>query len=73
MVHNGIEYALMQLIAELYQLLRLGTGRSPKEVAEIFESWSEGKLNSYLLAISSHILSLETDHGESLVDLSTIR
>ncbi|ASD66952.1 MULTISPECIES: NADP-dependent phosphogluconate dehydrogenase [Pseudoalteromonas] len=69
MVHNGIEYALMQLIAELYQLLRLGTGRSPKEVAEIFESWSEGKLNSYLLAISSHILSLETEQGESLVDL----
>ncbi|WP_440056038.1 NADP-dependent phosphogluconate dehydrogenase [Pseudoalteromonas sp. T1lg65] len=69
MVHNGIEYALMQLIAELYQLLRLGTGRTPKQVAEIFESWSEGNLNSYLLAISSHILSLETEQGESLVDL----
>ncbi|MGB1292980.1 MAG: NADP-dependent phosphogluconate dehydrogenase, partial [Pseudoalteromonas sp.] len=69
MVHNGIEYALMQLIAEMYQLLRLGTKRSPKEVAAIFEQWSEGDLNSYLLSISSHILSLETDSDESLVDL----
>ncbi|MFY8328443.1 NADP-dependent phosphogluconate dehydrogenase [Pseudoalteromonas sp. ZZD1] len=69
MVHNGIEYALMQLIAEMYQLLRLGTNRSPKEVAAIFEQWAEGDLNSYLLSISSHILSLETDKDESLVDL----
>ncbi|MCQ8876652.1 NADP-dependent phosphogluconate dehydrogenase [Pseudoalteromonas shioyasakiensis] len=69
MVHNGIEYALMQLIAEMYQLLRLGTNRSPKEVAVIFEQWSEGDLNSYLLSISSHILSLETDNDEALVDL----
>ncbi len=69
MVHNGIEYALMQLIAEMYQLLRLGTNRSPKEVAAIFEQWSEGDLNSYLLSISSHILSLETDNDEALVDL----
>ncbi|MCF7499151.1 MULTISPECIES: NADP-dependent phosphogluconate dehydrogenase [Pseudoalteromonas] len=69
MVHNGIEYALMQLIAEMYQLLRLGTNRSPKEVADIFNDWSEGTLNSYLLSISSHILSLETTEGEPLVDL----
>jgi len=69
MVHNGIEYALMQLIAEMYQLLRLGTNRSPKEVAAIFEQWAEGDLNSYLLSISSHILSLETNNDESLVDL----
>ena len=69
MVHNGIEYALMQLIAEMYQLLRLGTNRSPKEVADIFNEWSEGTLNSYLLSISSHILSLETKEGEPLVDL----
>ncbi|TMS85293.1 NADP-dependent phosphogluconate dehydrogenase, partial [Pseudoalteromonas sp. S980] len=69
MVHNGIEYALMQLIAEMYQLLRHGTGRSPKEVAEVFRSWSEGHLNSYLLSISSHILELETEKQDSLVDL----
>ncbi|URQ91912.1 NADP-dependent phosphogluconate dehydrogenase [Pseudoalteromonas sp. SCSIO 43101] len=69
MVHNGIEYALMQLIAEMYQLLRLGTNRSPKEVSDIFNEWSEGTLNSYLLSISSHILSLETTEGEPLVDL----
>jgi len=69
MVHNGIEYALMQLIAEMYQLLRLGTNRTSKEVADIFNDWSEGTLNSYLLSISSHILSLETTEGEPLVDL----
>ncbi|ALO42164.1 NADP-dependent phosphogluconate dehydrogenase [Pseudoalteromonas phenolica] len=69
MVHNGIEYALMQLIAEMYQLLRHGTGRTPKEVAEVFKTWSEGNLNSYLLSISSHILELETDKEDSLVDL----
>lgn len=69
MVHNGIEYALMQLIAEVYQLLRLGTNRSPKEVAEIFNQWSEGHLNSYLLAITSHILSLESDKQVPIVDL----
>ncbi|WP_417699835.1 NADP-dependent phosphogluconate dehydrogenase [Pseudoalteromonas lipolytica] len=69
MVHNGIEYALMQLIAEMYQLLRLGTNRTAKEVADIFNDWSEGTLNSYLLSISSHILSLETTEGEPLVDL----
>jgi len=69
MVHNGIEYALMQLIAEVYQLLRIGTGRSPKEVAEIFNDWSQGQLNSYLLSISSHILSLENQNIVPLADL----
>lgn len=69
MVHNGIEYALMQLIAEMYQLLRHGTNRSPKEIAEIFNEWSQGQLNSYLLSISSHILSLENSHNMPLVDL----
>ncbi|OLF80261.1 6-phosphogluconate dehydrogenase [Pseudoalteromonas haloplanktis] len=69
MVHNGIEYALMQLIAEVYQLLRHGTKRSPKEIAEIFNEWSQGQLNSYLLSISSHILSLENSQNVPLVDL----
>lgn len=69
MVHNGIEYALMQLIAEMYQLLRHGTNRSPKEIAEIFNEWSQGQLNSYLLSISSHILSLENSQNVPLVDL----
>lgn len=69
MVHNGIEYALMQLIAEVYQLLRHGTQRSPKEIADIFDQWSEGQLNSYLLSISSHILSLENQQNIPLVDL----
>ncbi|MCG7534816.1 NADP-dependent phosphogluconate dehydrogenase [Pseudoalteromonas sp. OOF1S-7] len=69
MVHNGIEYALMQLIAEMYQLLRIGVGYSPAQVSEVFKNWSEGPLNSYLLSISSHILSLESDQNEAVVDL----
>ncbi|ATC94673.1 NADP-dependent phosphogluconate dehydrogenase [Pseudoalteromonas tunicata] len=69
MVHNGIEYSLMQLIAEVYQLLRLGCGKSPQEIATIFDAWSETELNSYLLSISSHILKLEGHNNEPLVDL----
>ncbi|KJY99774.1 NADP-dependent phosphogluconate dehydrogenase [Pseudoalteromonas ruthenica] len=69
MVHNGIEYALMQLIAETYQLLRLGAGKTPQQIAEIFDTWAEGELNSYLLSISSHILKLATKDNTPLVDL----
>lgn len=69
MVHNGIEYALMQLIAEVYHLLRLGCGKTPAEIAQIFDGWSEGELNSYLLSISSHILKLENDDAQPIVDL----
>ncbi len=69
MVHNGIEYALMQLIAEMYHLLRLGCGKSPQEIAQIFDTWSEGELNSYLLSISSHILTLENKDQTPIVDL----
>ncbi len=56
MVHNGIEYAEMQLIAETYSLLRWGNGLEPNEIANIFESWNEGELQSYLLEITVQIL-----------------
>ncbi|MBR9727431.1 NADP-dependent phosphogluconate dehydrogenase [Shewanella intestini] len=56
MVHNGIEYADMQLICEAYQLLTEALGLNAKEVADIFESWNQGFLNSYLMGISAEVL-----------------
>jgi len=56
MVHNGIEYADMQLIAEAYDLLRAGTGASPVELAGIFRAWNEGDLESYLIEITAEVL-----------------
>jgi len=56
MVHNGIEYAEMQLIAECYSLLRWGNGLEPNEIASIFEKWNKGDLQSYLLEITIQIL-----------------
>jgi len=56
MVHNGIEYAQMQLIAEIYHLLRWFVGYSPEEIAVIFESWRTQSKDSYLLEITSKIL-----------------
>ena len=56
MVHNGIEYAEMQLIAETYDVLRRGNGLSPDAIANIFEKWLDTDLRSYLLEISVDIL-----------------
>ncbi|MFF3489510.1 NADP-dependent phosphogluconate dehydrogenase [Streptomyces sp. NPDC002701] len=62
MVHNGIEYADMQLIAEAYDLLRQVAGYSPAEIGEIFRTWNEGRLDSYLVGITAEVLS-HTDAG----------
>jgi 6-phosphogluconate dehydrogenase len=70
MVHNGIEYGDMQLIAEIYDLLHRGAGISNGDLAKIFAEWNENDLQSYLIEITSNILRRsdeETD--ESLVDL----
>src|SRR3954465_15063918 len=56
MVHNGIEYADMQLIAEAYDLLRHRLGLSPKEIGDGFASWNEGDLDSYLIEITAEVL-----------------
>jgi 6-phosphogluconate dehydrogenase len=70
MVHNGIEYGDMQLIAEIYDLLHRGAGISNVELAEIFAEWNEYDLRSYLIEITSNILwRLDEETGESLVDL----
>ncbi|MCK5698004.1 MAG: decarboxylating NADP(+)-dependent phosphogluconate dehydrogenase [Gammaproteobacteria bacterium] len=68
MVHNGIEYGDMQLICEAYQFLREGLSLSVDEIATIFAQWNEGKLNSYLIEITSHILTVKDTDGEPLVD-----
>jgi len=57
MVHNGIEYADMQLIAEAYDLLRTGLGATPAEISDIFRTWNEGDLDSYLIQITADVLS----------------
>ncbi|MDT3398212.1 NADP-dependent phosphogluconate dehydrogenase [Streptomyces sp. B1866] len=56
MVHNGIEYADMQLIAEAYDLLRRVAGLPPGEAAEVFRAWNGGRLESYLIEITAEVL-----------------
>jgi 6-phosphogluconate dehydrogenase len=56
MVHNGIEYADMQLIAEAYDLLRHAAGLTPGEIAQVFRTWNEGRLKSYLVEITAEVL-----------------
>jgi 6-phosphogluconate dehydrogenase len=70
MVHNGIEYGDMQLIAEAYDLLRKALGLSAKEIAAIFDEWNRGKLESYLIEITSQILKVDDpETGKPLVDM----
>jgi len=70
MVHNGIEYADMQLIAEAYDLLRQGLGVTPAEIADIFRTWNEGDLESYLIQITAEVLSqVDARTGQPLVDV----
>src|SRR4051794_36169375 len=70
MVHNGIEYADMQLIAEAYDLLRHGLSGSTAELAEIFRSWNEGDLESFLIEITADVLAQEdAATGQPFVDV----
>jgi 6-phosphogluconate dehydrogenase len=70
MVHNGIEYADMQLIAEAYDLLRHGIGWTPAQVAEAFRTWNEGRLNSYLIEITAEVLAhTDAATGKPFVDI----
>ncbi|ASI36780.1 phosphogluconate dehydrogenase (NADP(+)-dependent, decarboxylating) [Exiguobacterium sp. N4-1P] len=61
MVHNGIEYADMQLIAEAYSFLRVRLGLDVEEIADIFSSWNDGELKSYLIEITAEILRKKDD------------
>lgn len=70
MVHNGIEYAIMQAIAETYDLLRRVTELDPLAISTIFRRWNEGKLSSFLVHITAEILfRIDPDSEKPLVDL----
>ena len=70
MVHNGIEYADMQLIAEAYDLLRSLYGLEAAKIADIFAGWKEGDLDSYLIEITADVLRKRDDEtGRALVDV----
>ncbi len=70
MVHNGIEYADMQLIAECYDLLRHGVGLEVPEIAERFRSWNESELESFLIEITARVLAhTDASTGRPLVDV----
>jgi 6-phosphogluconate dehydrogenase len=70
MVHNGIEYADMQLIAEAYDLLRHAAGLRPAEIAQVFREWNQDRLESYLIEITAEVLA-HTDGatGQPFVDV----
>ncbi|MFC3706194.1 NADP-dependent phosphogluconate dehydrogenase [Devosia honganensis] len=69
-IHNGIEYGDMQMIAEVYGVMRDGLGMSPKACAEVFRKWNEGPLNSYLIEITGHVLdAVDEETGKPLVEL----
>lgn len=70
MVHNGIEYGLMQLIAESYDLMKVGLGFSNDELAKVYQDWNRVALNSYLMEITAKIFQ-EKDSGgnKRLIDL----
>jgi 6-phosphogluconate dehydrogenase len=70
MVHNGIEYADMQLIAEAYDLLRYAGGYEPAQIAEIFRTWNTGRLDSYLIEITAEVLAhTDAKTGRPFVDI----
>ncbi|WP_276479647.1 NADP-dependent phosphogluconate dehydrogenase [Paraflavitalea pollutisoli] len=71
MVHNGIEYAIMQLISESYDLLHRGAGLSNDELHQVFDTWNKGDLQSFLIEITADIFLQpdEKDSSKRLVDL----
>lgn len=70
MIHNGIEYADMQLIAEAYQLLRSVAGLTPAEISEVFKQWNSTELESYLVEITAEVLAqVDPATGKPLVDI----
>ncbi|HJQ76639.1 MAG TPA: decarboxylating NADP(+)-dependent phosphogluconate dehydrogenase [Acidimicrobiia bacterium] len=68
MVHNGIEYGDMQVIAEAYDLMRRGLGMEPAAIGEVFAQWNQGRLQSYLVEITADIMTV-TEDGVPLIDL----
>ncbi|MDB5541321.1 MAG: gndA [Devosia sp.] len=69
-IHNGIEYGDMQMIAEVYGVMRDGLGMDPKTASGVFKEWNNGPLNSYLIEITGYVLeAIDPQTGKPLVDL----
>ncbi len=68
MVHNGIEYGDMQLIAEAYDLLHRGLGLDASELQNVFKTWNKGVLDSYLIEITGHIFAVRDEDGSPLLN-----
>jgi len=68
MVHNGIEYGDMQLIAEAYHVMKEGLGMAADEIHQTFFDWNQGKLDSYLIQISADIFAFKDEDGQPLVE-----
>jgi 6-phosphogluconate dehydrogenase len=68
MVHNGIEYGDMQLIGEVYDLMRRLAGLGNEEMHQVFAQWNEGDLDSYLIEITKDILAFKEEDGSYLLD-----
>jgi 6-phosphogluconate dehydrogenase len=69
MVHNGIEYGVMQLIAETYDLMKRGLGLNDDKLHDMFSAWNKGELNGYLVEITSQIFSKQDEKtGKRLID-----
>jgi len=69
MVHNGIEYGDMQIIAEAYHLMKEGLGMTNDEMSDVFARWNRGDLESYLIEITRDILAYRDEEGQAVVDL----
>jgi len=69
MVHNGIEYGDMQLICEVYDLMKRGLGMTNEEMHKVFAEWNQGELDSYLIEITRDILGYKDEEGKDVVDL----
>ena len=69
MVHNGIEYGVMQLIAETYDLMKRGLGLNDDELHDVYSAWNNGELNGYLMEITGHIFSQSDEKtGKRVID-----
>ena len=68
MVHNGIEYGDMQMICEVYHLMKEGLGMSNDEMHAVFDEWNRGELDSYLIEITRDILAYRDENGEPTLD-----
>jgi 6-phosphogluconate dehydrogenase len=68
-VHNGIEYGLMQLLAEAYDLMRRGLTMPVEEIGDVFQTWNEGPIGGYLVEITAQVLRFRDSEGTLLVDV----